>query len=129
VVVLYLHFGPFNARCIYFNQGIGLINLELKIHQTFMNIAQFLILIKGWILGGNLAKSSHTNICNETHLISFQGEWRRSQVGPSSWSDHTKDKKINFYFIHLIFSFHCVSILIHHSFLEDYFVWHLYMFI
>jgi hypothetical protein len=40
-----------------------------------------------------------------------------------------KVERINFYILHLIFSFHYVSILIHHSLLEDYFVWHLYMFI
>jgi len=34
----HLHFGPFNARCTLLNLRIGLINLELKRHQTFMNI-------------------------------------------------------------------------------------------
>ncbi len=40
----------------------------------------------------------------------------------------TKCNIINFHFIHIFFSFHCISILIHHSFIKDYFVWHLYMF-
>jgi hypothetical protein len=56
------------------------------------------------------------------HFISFQGGWKKSQVGPSSWKDHTKGKGMIFYFIHLIFSFQYVSILIHPSFIEDYFI-------
>jgi hypothetical protein len=50
-------------------------------------------------------------------------------LGPQVKTDHTNGKRINSYFIDLIFYFHYVSILIHRSFLQDYFVWHLYMFI
>ncbi len=31
-------------------------------------------------LGGNLAKFSYTNTCNKMHFISFEGEWKKSQV-------------------------------------------------
>jgi hypothetical protein len=75
-------------------------------------------------------KISHTNTCNKTHFLSLlKVNEKGFKLGLQVEVTTLKVKIINFYFIHIIFSFHCVSILIHYTLLEDYFVWHLYMFI
>jgi len=90
-----------------------------------MNCYIFLILIK---INSRLDFRG-IHICNKIHFIFLKVNGVGLKLGPQVRETTIKGKGINFNFIHLILSFHYVSSLIHHSFLEDYFVWHLYMFI
>jgi hypothetical protein len=78
--------------------------------------------------GGEIWPNLHIQIL-ATRFILFLLKVNEESFKLGPQVELTTLKRINFYFIHFIFSFPFVSILIHHSLLEDYFVWHLYMFI
>ncbi len=109
-----------------------MVNLEFKKIKHLWIFAQFSILIKinPWLdFGREIWPNLHIQILATTFILFVLKVNEEGQVGPSSWSDLNKGNIINSYFIPLIYFYHFVSILIHHSFLEYYFVWHLYMFI